>query len=81
MRETLTISLPDKMKKEIDQLTKEEWITRSDLIRESLNDYLYFRKLNKLRNKLIIKALSNKVFTEDDVFNRVSWKLFMIPVF
>ncbi len=72
MRETLTISLPDKMKKEIDQLTKEEGITRSDLIRESLNDYLYFRKLNKLRNKLIIKALSNKVFTEDDVFNRVS---------
>jgi len=72
MRETLSISLPDKMKKEIDQITKEDGMTRSDIIRESLKDYLYFRKLNKLRNKLIIKAQSNKIYSEDDVFNQVS---------
>jgi metal-responsive CopG/Arc/MetJ family transcriptional regulator len=72
MRETLSISLPNKIKKEIDQITKEDGITRSDLIRESLNDYLYFRKLNKLRNKMIFKAQSNNIFTDDDVFNKVS---------
>ncbi|MEW5692893.1 MAG: ribbon-helix-helix domain-containing protein [Candidatus Hydrogenedentota bacterium] len=72
MRETLTISLPNKIKREIDQITREEGVSRSNIIRESLENFLYFRKLNKLRNKLIIKAQSNKIFTEDDVFNRVS---------
>jgi len=51
---------------------KEEGITRSDVIRESLKDYIYFRKLKKLRNKMIIKAQKNGIFTDQDVFDTVS---------
>ena len=71
MRQSITISLPEKVKKEVDYLMKEEGITRSDVIRESLKDYIYFRKLKKLRNKMIIKAQKNGIFTDQDVFDAV----------
>ena len=76
MRQTLTISLPEKLKNEVDVLVKEDGINRSDLIRESLKDYIYFRKLRKLRDKMIIKAQKNGIFTNQDVYDRVSWLFF-----
>jgi hypothetical protein len=69
MREKLNFKLSKKIKNEI---AKEDGITRNDVIRESLNNYLYFRKLNKLRNKMILKAQTNNIFTDDDIFNKVS---------
>ena len=72
MRQVITISLPEKIKKEVDSLIKEDGVTRSDIIRESLKDYIYFRKLNKLRNKMVIKAQKRGIFTDQDVFDIVS---------
>ncbi len=72
MRQAITISLPEKIKKEVDSLKKEDGVTRSDIVRESLKDYIYFRKLNKLRNKMVIKAQKRGVFTDQDVFDIVS---------
>jgi metal-responsive CopG/Arc/MetJ family transcriptional regulator len=65
MRDTIRISLSNNIKKEIDQIIKEDGISRSDIILKSLNDYLYFRKLNKLRNKMIFKARENNIFNVD----------------
>jgi hypothetical protein len=53
MRQTLTISSPRVLKKEI-------------------TDYIYFMKLKKLRNKMIVKAQKNGIFTDQDVFYKVS---------
>ena len=72
MRQTLTISLPQALKKEIDALVKEDGLTRSDLIRESLSDYIYFRKLKKTRDKMVTKAQKIGIYTDEDVFNKIS---------
>ena len=41
MRETITISMPEEIKKQLDKITSQEGTTRSNIIRESLRDYLF----------------------------------------
>ena len=41
MRETITISVPEEIKAELDKLMREEGISRSDIVREPLRDYLF----------------------------------------
>jgi len=72
MRETITISIPDHLRKELDQITSEEGISRSDIVRESLRDYLFIRHFRSLRNRMMAKAQAVGIFTDEDVFNRVS---------
>ena len=72
MRETITISVPDDLKAELDRIAREEGLSRSDVVRESLRDYLFVRNFRRLRLRLMAKALAQGVVTDDDVFDRVS---------
>lgn len=72
MRQTLTISLPQKIKKEIDQITLKEGLSRSDIVRSSLEDYLFIRRFRSLRKRLMAKAQLCGIHTDEDVFDRVS---------
>ena len=72
MRNVLTISLPKELQKKIDKIVKEKNCTRSDLVRESLKNYLFEIEFEKLRNKLIPKAQKQGIFTDEDVFKIVS---------
>ena len=40
MRETVTISLPQAVRRELDRIAKEDGVSRSDVLRQSLEDYL-----------------------------------------
>jgi metal-responsive CopG/Arc/MetJ family transcriptional regulator len=72
MRQTVAISLPEDLKKDLDKACAEEGVTRSDLVRESLRDYLFLRRFRALRAKLLAKAQAQGIYTDEDVFNRVS---------
>ena len=72
MRDTITISLREDLKKELDALIKREGLTRSDLVRESLRSFLAIRKFHELRLRLTAKAKAKGIFTDEDVFERVS---------
>jgi Arc/MetJ-type ribon-helix-helix transcriptional regulator len=72
MRETITISVPEEIKAEIDRIVQEEGISRSDVVRESLRDYLFVRSFRRLRARLMAKALARGVVTDEDVFDQVS---------
>ena len=72
MRQILTISLPENLSEEVNDFLSRENITRSDLMREAVSDYIYFRKLKKLRDKMLIHSKGKNVFTDEDVFNLVS---------
>jgi metal-responsive CopG/Arc/MetJ family transcriptional regulator len=72
MRQIITISLPKETKKEIDTLSAEEGISRSDLIRQSIKDYLFVHQFRALRRKMIPKAKAQGIHTDQDVFDRVS---------
>jgi len=72
MRETVTISLPRAIRRELDRIAKEEGISRSDVLRQSLEDFLFVRRFRQLRQRMMAVAQAQGIFTDEDVFNRVS---------
>lgn len=72
MRSTITISLPEKVRAQLDRLSKTEGVSRSDLVRESIRDYLFIRQLRAMRRTMVPKASRQGIHTDQDVFDRVS---------
>lgn len=72
MRRRITVGVPEKIRRELDKTAREEGISRSDVIRESLRYYLFMRRFRRLRAKAVAKAQAQGIFTDGDVFKRVS---------
>ncbi|MHB1336383.1 MAG: ribbon-helix-helix protein, CopG family [Candidatus Humimicrobiaceae bacterium] len=72
MRETVTISLTNEMKKKLDEIAKNESLNRSEVIKTALNQYFSVVEFRKIRNLLIPKAQEVKIFSEDDVYKLIS---------
>ncbi len=72
MRETVTISLPQSVRRELDKVAKEEGVSRSDVLRQSLEDFLFVRRFRRLRLRMMASAQAEGVYTDGDVFTRVS---------
>ena len=72
MRETVTISLPQAVRRELDRVAKEEGVSRSDLLRQSLEDFLFVRRFRRLRQRMMAAAQTRGIYTDEDVFTRVS---------
>ncbi len=72
MRSTITISVPKQMKSELEKLSREDGVSRSDIVRESLRDYLFIRRFRSMRKSMVSKASTNGIYTDQDVFDRVS---------
>jgi metal-responsive CopG/Arc/MetJ family transcriptional regulator len=72
MRESISISLPEDLKDELDRFTRAEGTTRSDLVREALREYLFSRRLRSLRQELMPYAEAQGIYTDEDVFREVS---------
>ncbi len=72
MRSTITISVPDQMRSELDRISRNDGVSRSDVVRESLRDYLFVRRFRTIRNSMMSKASRRGIYTDQDVFDRVS---------
>ena len=72
MRSAITLSIPEELKKDLDKLAKQEGVSRSDIMRESLRTYLFSSRLKRLRDQAIPVAQKQGIFTDEDVFERVS---------
>ena len=72
MRETVTISMTNEMKKKLDEIAKNENLNRSEIIKTALNQYFSVIEFRKIRNLLIPKAQEAKIFSEDNVYNLIS---------
>ena len=72
MRQAVTVSLPEDIAQELDKMARTEGVSRSDLIRESVRDYLFIRKFGQLRKRLMAKAQTKGIYTDQDVFDRIS---------
>ena len=60
------------MRSELDSLSRSDGISRSDIVRECLRDYMFIRRFRSTRKRLIEKAAQQGIFTDQDVFDRVS---------
>ena len=72
MQETITITLPDDLRKALDEAACREGLPSNELISEALKEYLYFRRLRSLRERMITKAKEQGICTDQDVFDQVS---------
>ncbi|HEV2146338.1 MAG TPA: ribbon-helix-helix domain-containing protein [Longimicrobiaceae bacterium] len=72
MRESISISLPEELKAELDRFTQAEGVSRSDLVREALREYLFTRRFRRLRQELMPYAEAQGIYTDEDVFREVS---------
>lgn len=72
MRHTLTVRLPENLRKELQKISEEESKPMSDLVRESLQRYISIYKFRQLRNKVLPFAESQGILTDKDVFNLIS---------
>lgn len=72
MRETVTVSLPQKIRRELDRIAAREGVSRSDVLRASLEEYLFVRRFRALRQRMLAAAQARGIYTDEDVFDRVS---------
>lgn len=72
MRSTLTISIPENVREQLDRVSKTAGVSRSDIVRESIRDYLFLRQFRALRKTMRAKASRQGIYTDQDVFQRVS---------
>jgi metal-responsive CopG/Arc/MetJ family transcriptional regulator len=72
MRSTITVSIPAEVREELDRVATAEGVSRSDIVRESVRDYLFIRQFRSLRKRMLVKAGQIGVHTDQDVFDRVS---------
>ena len=68
----MTISLPQAVRRELDRVAKEEGVSRSDVLSQSLEDFLFVRRFRRLRQRMMAAAQAQGIYTDEDVFTRVS---------
>ena len=71
MRESISISLPEDLKAELDEAVRVEGVSRSDVVREAVREYLFIKRFRALRQELIPYAEAAGVVTDEDVFHAV----------
>lgn len=72
MRENISISMPEELKAELDRCSEAEGVSRSDLVREAVREYLFSRKFRSLRRRLMTYGEARGIYTDEDVFRHVS---------
>jgi len=72
MNESITISIPKRLKVALDKERKAEGLSRSAVVAEALAKHLTVRKLEALRRKMVPKARARGIRTDEDVFAIVS---------
>lgn len=72
MRASISVSLPEELRRELDELKEAEGVTRSDLVREAVREYVFARRFRSLRRELMPYAEAEGVYTDEDVFRETS---------
>jgi len=72
VRETVTISLPAGVRRELDRIAARDGVSRSDVLRASLEEYFFARRFRALRQRMMAAAQARGIQTDEDVFDRVS---------
>jgi predicted transcriptional regulator len=64
--------LPEALKIELDELSREENKAVSDIVRESLRRYIAIEKFRAVRRKILPFAEAQGLLTDEDVFKALS---------
>jgi Arc/MetJ-type ribon-helix-helix transcriptional regulator len=65
---TLTVRIPEKLRREIQAVSKAERVAVSDIVRESVRRYVAIRRFRSLRRKVLPFAEAQGLLTDEEVF-------------
>jgi metal-responsive CopG/Arc/MetJ family transcriptional regulator len=65
---TITISLTKEIKRGLGEVTRETGLSRDDIIRQALREFLLVRRFRALRARMIPHAQAQGIFSDEDVF-------------
>ena len=71
MRETLTISLPKRLRRDLERMARAEGVTSSEYVRRAIKADLFRRALRAARRELVPQARARGIYTDEDVFGRM----------
>ena len=69
MDRVINVRIPDGVRADLMELSKEDHVPFSSLVRESLREYLAVRRFRRLRGKVLPFAEAQGLLTDEDVFN------------
>ena len=69
---TLTLRIPDDLKKQLEELSRQQQRPASELVRESLRRYIIAEQLKAIRRATVPLAEAQGFLTDDDIFKAVS---------
>lgn len=72
MQKTITITVPDKYVAELEEMAREEGCSAEEIVLDVLRRQIAIRGLQKLRAEMIPHAQKMGIFTDQDVYDRVS---------
>ncbi len=72
MRAVLSVSLPEKISRELDDFARASGRNKSDIVKESISLFLWESRFREIRKKLSVRAKKAGIVTEEDVFKAVS---------
>lgn len=68
MRQLLSVSLPEGLAGSLNRLTREIHLSRSEVVKLALHDFMQRHELEELRKSLVPKARARGIFTDEDAF-------------
>ena len=71
MGATVTVSLPEDLTQELDELASQEGVSRSDIVRRCVEKHLFLRRFDALAAKATAEARAQGIYTEEDVRKRL----------
>lgn len=72
MAEAITVILPKEVQVALEEVVEREGVPLSTIVSEAIQEYLFFRRLRLLRERMVAQALARGICTEEDVFQQVS---------
>jgi metal-responsive CopG/Arc/MetJ family transcriptional regulator len=72
MRSVLSVSLPKKLAADLDVLSKETGRNKSDIVKESLAEFLWENRFRRMKKRLNSKAKAAGFVADEDVFKAIS---------
>lgn len=73
MRQSVSISLPKAVVKQLKYQCKKKKASSSEIVREALREYFFRTEFTRVRRKCMIEAAKAGIhLTEEDIFKRVS---------
>ncbi len=71
MGATVTVSLPEDLSEQLDELASQEGVSRSDIVLRSVAKYVFLRRFDALAAKATAEARAQGIYTEEDVRKRL----------